>query len=989
MAEVRLPDGRIVRFPDGMDPAAMGRAVQSLMAAGDSISQDTAGPPPWLVAPRVRPAETTGTDTGDANKLLSEMAMFGPEYVLPDSQARPTTWSDAGGFADDIVASGADGVRQGISAIAGLPVDAINASPMLLNLLPGEQGMTPISDNPTFGSQHIDELLRFGGVIDDYEPETMAGRFANRVGEELGATAVPVGVVAQIARGSGPISTTIRETPVGQLITPPMARQPRAVVGREALAAGSAGVGAQVGNEIQSSVLGGNNEGEGTWWSDLLGGTIGALTVPSIAASGRVLRNFAGAITGSTKHVQPEARERVADILARSSSQLLAQSAETGNRNVDTTALAEALRTPSLAEQRIPGFRANIADRVDDPGLARLAFNTDSSGISSPGQTILRQRTNIDAADRALRSFEPEGNPAQLREALQFGADARLAEADQGLTAARGAFDDAASQASPVMSPVVRGANIRERLGLTYEGAQQSVRDLFGQIDNSQPVEMGSLRDAFSERTADLPFNDRDRFLPSEVGTINRNIPDAEPVASSVLGPDGNPVMMSPAETVRPLQEALALRSGLSSDMRSPSITDQGRRVAGQYMEEIDDWLASALPPEQRTLYEQARAARLDVGRRFEDVGPIPDILNTSGRNQLFMPDEAVAPRSLRSQDDLSRVLAELGDDQVARTSLADQVLADAERANVTRNPRALAQFMTDRGFALEQFPEVRAALERAGTTRQQLAEAEEIAKQAQRQFAPGAPTPTGQYLRYGDENTRAAIATVWRSPRPADAAREILQVAGDTPETRQAARAALWTEVTSPTNAPYVPSATGGNFQWNGKSLHKLFNDDRFSAVADVLWEDNPQHLADLRQVVDALASAEVSTRTGRAANTSGTGQILGHDAALTAASIASTMRHMQRGQISPTIGIIDLAGRFLRRAGANVRETALRELLAEAVNDPNLAADLLIQHNPADAAALNQRFLSAYGARLPTLANAMAGEAGEDPLQTLAGDE
>lgn len=52
------------------------------------------------------------------------------------------------------------GVNAGLLAdVIGAPVDLINQAPRLLNLLPGEQGMKPITENPTGGSQSIRNFL--------------------------------------------------------------------------------------------------------------------------------------------------------------------------------------------------------------------------------------------------------------------------------------------------------------------------------------------------------------------------------------------------------------------------------------------------------------------------------------------------------------------------------------------------------------------------------------------------------------------------------------------------------------------------------------------------------------------------------------------------------------------------------------------------------------------------------------------------------------
>ena len=54
------------------------------------------------------------------------------------------------------------GANTGIAQILGFPVDMVNMAPLLLNLLPGKQGMKPFSDNPLGGSQTFKDLMAAG-----------------------------------------------------------------------------------------------------------------------------------------------------------------------------------------------------------------------------------------------------------------------------------------------------------------------------------------------------------------------------------------------------------------------------------------------------------------------------------------------------------------------------------------------------------------------------------------------------------------------------------------------------------------------------------------------------------------------------------------------------------------------------------------------------------------------------------------------------------
>jgi hypothetical protein len=56
------------------------------------------------------------------------------------------------------------GANTGIAQILGFPVDMVNMAPLLVNLLPGKQGMKPFSEDPVGGSQTFKNLMAAGNV---------------------------------------------------------------------------------------------------------------------------------------------------------------------------------------------------------------------------------------------------------------------------------------------------------------------------------------------------------------------------------------------------------------------------------------------------------------------------------------------------------------------------------------------------------------------------------------------------------------------------------------------------------------------------------------------------------------------------------------------------------------------------------------------------------------------------------------------------------
>ena len=56
------------------------------------------------------------------------------------------------------------GANTGIAQALGFPVDMLNQAPLLINLLPGKQGMKPFSENPVGGSQMFKDAMAAGNI---------------------------------------------------------------------------------------------------------------------------------------------------------------------------------------------------------------------------------------------------------------------------------------------------------------------------------------------------------------------------------------------------------------------------------------------------------------------------------------------------------------------------------------------------------------------------------------------------------------------------------------------------------------------------------------------------------------------------------------------------------------------------------------------------------------------------------------------------------
>lgn len=938
-----------------------------------------------------------------------------PPPPAPEAPAAPAPRT-FGQRADGLGASLFDGVRQGMAMVAGAPVDLINNAPRVANLLPGVDGVGPMTDNPIGGRDTIDEVLRGFGLVSDYEPEGEIERIANRVGEELGATAVPVaGTIAKATSmpvqavnrmAAAPRNTT---EAVASTFLQPAAVNPAGLVRREALYATGSGLGAGTANWMA-----GENEGA---LSDILGSLGGAgLTAVADAGTG-VVRNLAAGATGNTAYADDVASAAVAERLINSSSDMQTQASRLADAGLPPTQLStdqlvQALRRPAPVEEAVPGYRANIADRAQDPGLATLTYNVDAR---SPGARNSRLTANETVVNERMTGLAPEGNTGRFRTNLLAGVDNTIGQAQGARDGAQEMFDSVAQLLQPTMpDATARGSSMRSGLDDAYGAAQDEVSGLYAPLNQDRtPLDPSGLVESAKGVDMNLAPNDAKRFRPVEADTIQEMMPGqraplretglvnefnrpiwAQDAPFAGRGPDRTVVPALPGEAVGrpvttvPMSDISAIRTGLTDDLRAAQAAGQTQkaRVLGQYIEAVDGYLDANMPEQLREALDTARAARRDVGERFERPGTaLNDILSRREGGGFALDDSAVPGRIAQPDQgrltDLRAALSEAGTDPRLRDGLADQVRSDVTTRGLLDKPQALGKYMADRQVLLSEFPELRTQLEQAGATRADLTAAEKAAADTTKRLTTPGRSAEASYLDTNvDDPGTALMRAAMAKPDRAEAVRDLLRTS-NSPTAVQDLRSAFWEEVKR--SGRLKADGVTGETRWNGKQLRALFDDPKFSGVAKELWADDPQDLANIKEVFSALASAEGSSRA-RATNTSGTAQSLAGtlDPALTASSIASRARSVSRGQLSPAIAAVDILGTWLRRRSAQVQSRAIDAITASVVNNPGLAADLLEKYNPATAAARREMLTQKYGVRATTLLNVLEEAEDEDPV-------
>lgn len=680
------------------------------------------------------------------------------------------------------------GVVSGLEMLVDAPVNIINQAPRLLNIngglinkIMGREVVPtfgPISDNPLLPSDIIQAPGRALGVK-KYEPQGPVERIADRVGQEVGASALPVvGSVAAGARiGAAGARQMMTGDSVAQRILGPMveagAVNPAGVVGRETSGAVAAGLGAGTAVEAVTPISdGAGARSTADFAGSVAGNTALALARPILGGIG----SLAGAAAGSTKFADDVARSEVAnDLLANSTTAQRQVQAGVDRGTIDAQPLADQLRRPAEVEQIIPGYQADIADRSGDPGLAAYVYGKTAA---RPGLDTGRRVANQQVVNDRVDGLAPTGNAGQFREDLQGGVDRRLGEVDrqaeeatagaqrlieaimprmtpqargstvrttvddvlgrfvagareQQAAAARSA-DEAAARIAPQSDPAVRGDVVRGALESSRAEARQRTADAYGATEiGARQADIAPLTASIDEQIAGMTSVERGLVPQGLIDRVTRLGRAAE---------DGTPA--APAR----LKEVTDLRSELDRAQRNamadPRAENGGRnaaRVIGQLQDSVERFITGNLSPDEQAAFQAARGAKFDEAEAFARSGdPVAAALARRPGGQPQMRDERVAGSFVNPATDqpLNRLFA-AADTPAVRSAIQDEIAARLP-AEARNDPERVDRFLRDYEIPLRQFPGLRQNIAGAAAARRGAAAAEAAVGARTQEFAGG-----------------------------------------------------------------------------------------------------------------------------------------------------------------------------------------------------------------------------------------------------------
>lgn len=892
------------------------------------------------------------------------------------------------------------GLAKGFISIGTLPVEAGALGNQLTEWLGGKAGISPNTIKVIQGANPIAALGRLQPVagkkaVEGYldtaneataaalgvnapprEGETMPERMVERGFEELGAATVPVAAAVNKARAVGVEGA--RQLPMlARMFVEPAAINSGKFVGKEATIATMAGTGAGAANEATRAF--GFKDGD---WQHALGDVGGALTGAGMAGAANIVRrpmtDILNAIFRHDRFSNEVVKNEVVDRLANTASTLPRKEGEA----INTDPLVEAINRPSQVQEVIPGFRESLADRTGDPGIAAMEYGRQSG--QNAGEYIAQRSANTNAIDDAMRASEPSGTPGALRAELALERERRLTDAAVQRQNAQDDLAPVLQRLTPTMTGEGRGANIRAALEGASENVRQWVREAWAPLNETgAQVDVAPLADNFQTLNRGLSMAERERFVPPEAGIPNRLAPLDEAAEQGAEA-------IRPASP-QPINEVTGLRSALTDAQREALSNgrDNEARIIGQHLDALDAYLDDAIPADLRAQYDEARGRTRNFADRFQR--PQTAIAQTLDRREGMyrQPDNAVTGKFVQADEgnvaDFRALMQEAGDDQRVVTAVRDQMLSDIRTRGLVDDPAQLDAYVQRYNTVLSdpRFAGLRQELGNTARLRRAVDEAAGNEQRLTRELGtperPGTST-VGQYLRYGDERAQDALKGVINSKNPGQAADELLRFVNDDPAAVEGGRKAFWDLMqTRARSAGETTKTTDGVQPWMPRRLKAFLDDEAVSAVAERLYRDDPEHLANVRRIAEVLQDVDVRTRA-KAANTSGTTQ--GVSQVLTPETLQSRFYAYKRGQTSLGFMLTALGSVAARRLTRGAQADAIERLTDKALLDPKFAAELLKENNPANRAAMARTAKTYLGNEIATILS-QANEDDEDPVK------
>ena len=657
------------------------------------------------------------------------------------------------------------GVNVGLADIIGAPVDLLNQAPRLLNLLPGEQGFQPFSENPVGGSQSIRNTMSnlfdigYKDVTDlpaDQRPFAVGGEV---VGQTAG-TVLPIAGAARNVSALNALTQTAPKSNVGaeilDTVIKTQARKPATTAGVEVGLGVPAGIGAGIAEQVDPGDPTSRMIGE-------IGGAFSPLVVTStlpdaIKGISRFLmsRTPSGVETQAARLLQKDLvdagsePERLAAILRASGDTSQTSAQITGDE-----------RLLAIENQLVSDSRKLSDDVAKQTKEAINEFNAAYRQAIASGDPDLVRQAAVDRREYFLAAIKGRANDAEKKAKQIESTTLRTTDPNAANVRAREILDEELSVARTTEKQL--WSAVKRDLNVSADKFLAKFDELQGEltVGESLPEPVTALAKSISktgETTSGDLLRARSRYLErAREARANKKFGDArrfQQLADAMLD-DLDTVVGDAASTARAFSRELnknftqgyigrtlgfegdgSLRVAPERTLESAvDSSDVQQRLNLQAQQRAAGGQADALLQQQQDFFTNLAARSTNF-----DGSVNPDKLQT------FIQNNADTLRALGLEDALTNV--------TAQRRLADRVAASAQRANKFVDQKSAAA----RILKVNNVNEAIASALRSGNVNQQIQDYANLAKAAARRDNNPAVLDG---LRYGIYETLLDSATI------------------------------------------------------------------------------------------------------------------------------------------------------------------------------------------------------------------------------------
>jgi hypothetical protein len=702
-----------------------------------------------------------------------------------------------------LVEAGAGGFNEGLMDLVGTPGNILAAATAgephtpVQNIF-GENALTSgidaVLDAPrrgahalgsTIGSENLkssfDGLVQnipapvrdVAGISDDFTmfpqgPDTQTGRLVRRVGEELGAAALPAaGITAAATRrvpGMAAQAPRMRDA-----FLDPISRTPgRATVGEVAAATG-AGVGANAANELFPD----NRTAE--LYGQLLGGLTPA-TIAGMPTSMAIRGVNAVRRRMSPEHQQDVARDVVGGYLGEQM----------------TTQARDNLAASQKVADQIEGFSPSLAEQTQSPSIVKLQSDLEGRMSGQDIDAAIGRRVANEDAVRRFAEREAPSAGAEVDEVMGAGLD-RIGRLRDGITEREASVlrrqeDLASGMPSPDLAE--QGAAFRQR-----------VREAGG--DEQTSFEMIARESGLNDPSFVVPFAQfRDDILGAYEKATRLKMKDG---AQGMPPPPSLIARIKNAQDTQNFDALMEVRSDISGAIRQadrmPSTDDTYRRGLRAMKRAFDDALEKAVKttndPDIARRYEVFRNAyRERYVERFSQ-GATENVLARDSTGAFKTPDENVVqsyfkPGALSAARQFKSIF---GGDSAANAALEAVALDGLRRAAVrdgVLDQRAFDRWTREHASVLNEFPQIAKKARDVGSANAALLDRQRVLAERSRSVENSL---LAKALKRIDADTASPVDVI-RQALDAESPRRMNQISGALrrePEARSALQRAVW----------------------------------------------------------------------------------------------------------------------------------------------------------------------------------------------------